>query len=54
VAAIPVALLGMRWSGSRLVMTIRRVQSGSVNDYASYLVAGLIVVVFVITRAALA
>ena len=52
--AFPVAVLGMRWSGSRLVVAIRRVQSGSVNDYASYLVAGLIVVVLVFTRAVLA
>jgi multicomponent Na+:H+ antiporter subunit D len=53
IVALPVAVLGLRWSGSRPVVVIRRVQSGSVNDYASYLVAGLIVVVFVLTRAVL-
>jgi multicomponent Na+:H+ antiporter subunit D len=52
--AIPVALLGMRWNGSRVVVVFRRVQSGSVNDYVGYLVAGLIVVVFVLTRGVLA
>ena len=52
--AVPVALLGMRWNGSRVVVVLRRVQSGSVNDYVGYLVAGLIVVVLVLTRAVLA
>jgi multicomponent Na+:H+ antiporter subunit D len=53
VAAIPVSLLGMKFSGSKIVAVIRRVQSGSVNDYASYMVAGLIVVLLVLTRAVL-
>jgi hypothetical protein len=52
--AFPVALLGMRCSRSRVVVALRRVQSGSVNDYVGYLVVGLIVVVFVLTRAVLA
>ena len=52
--AVPVALLGMRWNGSRVIVVLRRVQSGSVNDYVGYLVAGLIVVVLVLTHAVLA
>jgi hypothetical protein len=37
-----------------VVVALRRVQSGSVNDYVGYLVVGLIVIVFVLTRAVLA
>ncbi|HEY3997694.1 MAG TPA: proton-conducting transporter membrane subunit [Candidatus Xenobia bacterium] len=48
--AIAVAFAAMRWSGSRAVRALRRLQSGSVNDYAGYLVGGLLLVVVVLTR----
>jgi multicomponent Na+:H+ antiporter subunit D len=49
-AALPVAFLGVRYQGSSVVNLFRRVQSGSVNDYAGYMVTGLVVVVLVLTR----
>ena len=48
-AAVPVAVAGLRhWDGRgvkliRRVQSVRQVQSGSVNDYAAYLVVGLLV-----------
>ena len=50
--AVPVAVAGLRhrdWSGVQL---IGRVQSGSVNDYAAYLVVGLLVSVAVVAGGA--
>jgi len=53
VAAVPVAMAGMRWAGTRPVVALRRVQTGSVNDYAAYLVVGLLTAVLVLAGTAL-
>ena len=54
VAAVPLARAALRWDRSRAVEALRRVQSGSVNDYAAYAVAGLLVVGLVLSRGVLA
>jgi multicomponent Na+:H+ antiporter subunit D len=47
--AVPLARLAMRrGSDERVQAALRRVQTGSVNDYAGYLVAGLVVVAAVL------
>lgn len=52
-AAIPVALAAIRWGAARPVALVRRIQTGSVNDYAAYQVGGLIAVVAVVAGVAL-
>ncbi len=54
VAAVPVAIIGMRWADASPLTVLRRVQSGSVNDYAGYLVVGLLLAVGVLAAPALA
>jgi multicomponent Na+:H+ antiporter subunit D len=44
-AAVGVTLLARRYGGARLVARVRAVQSGSVNDYAGQLTAGVALVV---------
>jgi multicomponent Na+:H+ antiporter subunit D len=52
-AAIPVAAFGMRCHDSRIADLLRRLQTGSVNDYAAYLVVGLLAAVAVVAGGAL-
>jgi multicomponent Na+:H+ antiporter subunit D len=54
VLAVPVAWAAMRWGQSRPVEALHRVQSGSVNDYAAYAVAGLLALGLILSRGALA
>jgi hypothetical protein len=51
-AAIPVAVFGIRWRDSRIADLLPRVQTGSVNDYAAYLVVGLLASVVVVAGGA--
>ena len=51
-AAVPVAVAGLRHWDWRGVQLITRVQSGSVNDYAAYLVVGLLISVAVLAGGA--
>ena len=53
IAAAPVAMAGIRWSTSSPVAFVRRIQSGSVNDYAGFLAIGLLVSVAVLGGRAL-
>jgi multicomponent Na+:H+ antiporter subunit D len=48
ILAVPVARAGMRWAESSPVAILRRVQTGSANDYASYLVGGLMLTIGVV------
>jgi multicomponent Na+:H+ antiporter subunit D len=48
--AVPCALAGLRFATVSPVAFLRRVQSGSVNDYAGYLVVGLVTTVAVLAR----
>jgi multicomponent Na+:H+ antiporter subunit D len=48
--ALPCAMAATRWAAARPVTLVRRVQTGSVNDYAGYLVAGLLVTIAVLAR----
>ncbi|MDQ6617684.1 MAG: Fe-S-binding domain-containing protein [Actinomycetota bacterium] len=50
VLAFPIARGAGHAGDSRIVRRVRAVQTGSVNDYATYLVAGLIVAVAALTR----
>jgi multicomponent Na+:H+ antiporter subunit D len=50
VLAVPCAIGGARLSERPIVTFLRRIQSGSVNDYASYLVGGLVITVAVLAR----
>lgn len=49
--AIPLARWAVDLEGNRTVARIRSIQTGSVNDYASYLVIGMLVVVAALTLA---
>jgi multicomponent Na+:H+ antiporter subunit D len=51
VVAFPVSGWARGAGDNRVVRAVRSVQTGSVNDYASYLVAGLLVVVVTLTLA---
>jgi multicomponent Na+:H+ antiporter subunit D len=51
--AIPLAWVAARWGDRAPAIQIRRIQTGSVNDYAAYLVGGLVAVVAVLAGAAL-
>ena len=44
------ARAAMRWSRAWPVAVMQRVESGSVNDYAAYLVAGVVVTVAVVAH----
>ena len=49
VLAVPIARWSTRATGSRTVARLRSVQNGSVNDYAAFLITGLLVTVAVLT-----
>jgi multicomponent Na+:H+ antiporter subunit D len=49
ILAIPCALVALRYK-DRAIGVARRIQNGSVNDYASYLVSGTILTVIVLAR----
>ncbi|MGH9048018.1 MAG: hypothetical protein ACRDVW_12010, partial [Acidimicrobiales bacterium] len=53
VAAVPLGWAALRFGDARAVVLLRRVQSGSVNDYAGYLIGGLVALVAVLAGAAL-
>ena len=52
-AALPVAAFGIRWHDSQIAGLLHRLQTGSVNDYAAYLVVGLLASVAVVAGGAL-
>jgi multicomponent Na+:H+ antiporter subunit D len=52
--AVPVGRAALRFEHSTPVELLRRIQSGSVNDYAAYAVAGILVVALVLSRGVLA
>ena len=53
ILAVPVARAGMRWSESSPVTLLRRIQTGSANDYAGYLIGGVILTIGVTSGGAL-
>ncbi len=52
--AVPVGRAALRFERSTPVEAMRRIQSGSVNDYAAYAVAGILVVALILSRGVLA
>ena len=48
--AVPCALAAQPRGSGRVISLVRRLQSGSVNDYAGYLVAGMVATVVVLAR----